>query len=474
METNSICVMGAAEIARKIRQKVFSPVDVLEAFRERAARWNGTLDALVTENENAPARAEQLTREIERGRLVGPLHGVPFTVKDAYDTASVRTTYGSLIYQDNVPQHDATIVRRLKNAGAVLLGKTNLPEFCLGVETENRIFGRTVNPWNLRRTPGGSSGGEAAAISAGLSPLGVGSDQGGSLRLPAHYCGIVGFKPTLGRIPITGHRPDTLHQFATAGMMARYVEDLRVALAITCGGDGTDWQASVPRVSEGSATPIGDLRVGYVAGDVFGPLDPEMSSAVEDAAARLKDGVASVAAVAEGRFPTVDCDLLSEGLYRAEGALSLADMMAGKEELLHPWIKAELGRATKGLREYLEGMAQVEQLRREMEQVFQAYDILICPVAPIVAPVCGADHIVVNGEERRLRSINRALQPFNLCGNPAVSVPYCLSRDGMPVGVQVVGPKFREWEVLTIAERIELVRPIGRELPTPAMANNIV
>jgi aspartyl-tRNA(Asn)/glutamyl-tRNA(Gln) amidotransferase subunit A len=142
--------------------------------------------------------------------------------------------------------------------------------------------------------------------------------------------------------------------------------------------------------------------------------------------------------------------------------------------LLYPWIKAELGRATKGLREYLEGMAQVQRLRWKMEQLFQSYDILICPVAPITAPVCGFDHITVNGEERRLRSVNRALQPFNLSGNPAASVPYCLASDGVPIGVQVVGGKFRELDVLAVAERIELARPMGRKLLEPGFVNSTV
>jgi aspartyl-tRNA(Asn)/glutamyl-tRNA(Gln) amidotransferase subunit A len=466
--------MGAAEIARNIRQKVFSPVEVVRAFQERAALLNPEINAVVTWNDQAIKQAEQLTSMAQKGQLLGPLHGVPFTVKDAYDTAGVRTTYGSLIYENNTPRYDATVARRLKEAGAILLGKTNLPEFCLGVETENRIFGRTLNPWDLRRTPGGSSGGEAAAISAGLSPLGVGSDQGGSLRLPAHYCGVFGFKPTIGRIPITGHRPDTLHQFATAGLMARYAEDLRVALSATCGADGADWYADVP-IGEGErVTPVERLRVGYVVGEAFGPLIPDVSRAAQEAAFCLKGLVASVAEVTDEQFPNVDCDLLSEGLYRAEGAPSLAEMIVGKEELLYPWIKAELGRATKGLREYLEGMAQVQRLRWKMEQLFQSYDILICPVAPITAPVCGFDHITVNGEERRLRSVNRALQPFNLSGNPAASVPYCLASDGVPIGVQVVGGKFRELDVLAVAERIELARPMGRKLLEPGFVNSTV
>lgn len=466
MYKDGICFLGAAELARRIRRRLISPNDVLSAFREQIEFLNPALNAIVTFNEAACDEAEKASAEILAGRVRGPLHGVPFTVKDAYDTAGIRTTSGSLLFGDNVPQADATIVARLRAAGAILVGKTNLPEFCLGVETENRLFGRTLNPWGAERTPGGSSGGEAAAISAGMSALGVGSDQGGSLRLPAHYCGIVGFKPTLGRIPVTGHRPDTLHQFATAGLMGRYVEDVRLGLSVAQGADHWDWYSQVPMRST-MATDFGKLRIGYVVGDTFGPLQPEISGAVLEVAGQLRGFVRSVSEVPVDSVLNIDCDILSEGLYRAEGERFLSKVIEGKENLLHPWIGKELGRATRELSDYLDAAARVEHLRREVQALFGQFDVLVCPVAPIVAPVFGRDHIVVNGEQRRLRSVNRALQPFNLCGNPAISVPYCLSSDGMPIGIQIVGDKYQEETVLGVAERLEALRPLGYTLPLP-------
>lgn len=470
MNAEDICALGVLSLARKIREGELSAVDVIAAYGERIERVNPDLNAIVTLNPNARKEAETVDQDASRGHFAGPLSGVPFTVKDAYDTAGVRTTRGSLIFKDEVPVHDATIVHRLRKAGAILLGKTNLPEFCLGVETENRIFGRTVNPWDRRRTPGGSSGGEAAALAARLSPLGVGSDQGGSLRLPAHYCGIVGFKPTLGRIPVTGHVPDTLHQYATAGMMARHAADLRLALSVTMGPDGYDWAAQLPASPAELASPLEGLRIGYISGDWFGSLEPEIVQAVEAAAKALDGQVASVWRVPDDFLAAADCDLLSEGLYRAEGKLSLSKIIAGHEDLLYPWIQAELSRATKGLSEYLESAARVEALKNDVQKLFREIDVLICPVAPIVAPLCGSDHIVVNGVQRRLRSINRAVQPFNLSSNPAMSVPYCLSAGGLPIGVQVVGRKFEEEAVLKVAEALESLRPAGSEFPAPSLA----
>ena len=202
--------IGYASLTRQaewIRTKALSPVEVLEAHLQRIRSLNPSLNAIVTLAAGSRERAREAEAAVMRGELWGPLHGVPFTAKDCFDTAGVRTTRGSKLFEHRLPAEDATAVRRLKQAGAILLGKTNLPEFALWSETSNEVFGQTRNPWNGDRTPGGSSGGEAAAVAAGLSPLGIGTDLGGSNRLPSHYCGIVGFKPTQGRIPSPANSP---------------------------------------------------------------------------------------------------------------------------------------------------------------------------------------------------------------------------------------------------------------------------
>src|SRR5262249_27776017 len=212
------------------------------------AEINPRLNAIVTLNPQAETQARMAEKAVMQGDSLGPLHGVPFTIKDCFDTAGIRTTRGSRFFADRIPKADATTVARFKAAGGILLGKTNTPEFAFWWETGNLVFGYTSNPWDLNRTTGGSSGGEAAAIAARLSPLGLGSDVGGSIRAPSHYCGVVGLKPTHGRIPLTGHYPEVLLRFMHAGPMARTVRDIALALGILAGGDDQDSYAQgLPR-----------------------------------------------------------------------------------------------------------------------------------------------------------------------------------------------------------------------------------
>lgn len=220
-----ICYADASKLARRIRDHEISPVEVLNAHLERIEAVNPKINAIVTMVDDSAEKARAAEAAVMRGDELGPLHGVPFTIKDCVDTAGVRTTRGSRLFQDYIPDADAPVVTRLKEAGGVFMAKTNMPEFALWGETDNLVFGRTVNPWNPKRTAGGSSGGEAAAIVSGLSPMGIGSDVGGSIRGPAHYCGIVGLKATHGRIPLTGHWPETLLRALHVGPMARTVRD---------------------------------------------------------------------------------------------------------------------------------------------------------------------------------------------------------------------------------------------------------
>ena len=218
--------LSATELADGIRSKTLSPVEVMRAHLERIEALNSKLNAVVTLVDAAMDKAREAEDAVMRGGLWGPLHGVPFTAKDSLDAEGVRTTRGSMLFEDHVPAQDATAVAWLKQAGGIFLGHINVPEFVFWFETDNLVFGRTENPWMEGRTPGGSSGGEAAAIAAGLSPLGIGSDLACSIRQPASHCGIVGLKPTHGRVPLTGHWPDTLLRFMHVGPMARTVKDV--------------------------------------------------------------------------------------------------------------------------------------------------------------------------------------------------------------------------------------------------------
>ena len=239
---------SATRLAEIIRTKEASPIEVVEAHIRRIEEVNSKLNAFVTTTfERAREEARSAEQKITRGESVGPLHGVPVSVKDTFETAGVRTVAGSRLLENNIPERDAPVVARLKQAGAIVLGKTNVPEFAMDYRSENLVFGRTNNPWDLGRVPGGSSGGEGAAIASGCSPAGVGSDLGGSIRVPSHFCGIVGLKPTPGRIPVTGHIPVCVGPFALAnsnGPLARRVEDLGLMLKVLAGFHPADPQSA--------------------------------------------------------------------------------------------------------------------------------------------------------------------------------------------------------------------------------------
>ena len=285
----------ATELAAKIRQKALSPVEVVQAHLDRIEQLNPTLNAIVFFTEDPLERAREAEAAVMRGDNLGPLHGVPYTLKDCIETAGMRMSLGSKIYNDYVSQEDAEVYTRLKAAGGILLGKTNMPEFALWWETDNEVFGLTRNPWNLERTAGGSSGGEVAAIAAGLSPFGLGTDLGGSIRAPASLCGVVGIKPTLGRIPYTGIQPQTLHRAIHVGPIARTVGDVALGMSILAGADEVDLYT--PPVPVPDYAPLTDpagwhsadltqLKMGW-SPTTGVPVDPEVQRSVAEAAAAM-------------------------------------------------------------------------------------------------------------------------------------------------------------------------------------------
>src|SRR5580692_8736283 len=285
---NEIILMDASRIAELIATRELSPVEVMRAHLSRIAEVNPKVNAIVALADGAMEAAKKAEAAVMSGEQVGPLHGVPFTAKDAIDAAGVLTQRGSPIFKGRVA--DATVVARLKAAGGILIAKTNTPEFSYSIETDNLLTGRTNNPWNLDYTPGGSSGGESAAIAAGMSPLGLGSDLSISLRGPAAHTGIVGLKATHGRIPMTGHFPQVPRRFWHIGPMARSVRDVALAYSLLAGPDGADGFSTSPLdldagVGVASNRP---LRVGWLASPgFFGPTDPEVVATVKAAAQAL-------------------------------------------------------------------------------------------------------------------------------------------------------------------------------------------
>src|SRR5580704_8856201 len=287
---SDIIYSEATRLAELIRTREVSPLEVVQAHLDRIEAINPKLNAIVTVAGDALAAARAAEAAVLAGDELGPLHGVPFTAKDSIDTAGVMTQRGSPIFKGRIPETDATSVARLKSAGAILLAKTNLPEFSYSTETDNLLTGRANNPWNLDRTPGGSSGGESAAIAAGMSPLGLGTDLAISVRGPAAHTGIVSLKPTHGRIPMTGLWPRVPRRFWHVGPMARSIRDLALAYSQLIGPDGEDaYSTSTVSFDAGiGRAPYRQLRVGWLVEPGFGPIDPEVAATVVAAAEALK------------------------------------------------------------------------------------------------------------------------------------------------------------------------------------------
>jgi aspartyl-tRNA(Asn)/glutamyl-tRNA(Gln) amidotransferase subunit A len=465
--SDAICYADATELAARIRAKDLSPVEVLHAHLQRIDALNPTLQAVVTLVDGAMDRARQAEAALMRGELWGPLHGVPFTIKDCVDTAGVRTTRGSRLFAEYVPSADATGVSRLKQAGGILMAKTNMPEFALWWETGNRVFGFTQNPWKWGHTAGGSSGGEASAIAAGLSPLGIGSDVGGSIRQPAHYCGIVGLKATHGRIPLTGHWPETLLRFMHVGPMARTVRDVALALTLLAGPDGHDPYAlpvPVPPVPDFRAS-LPRLRVGWCAAGPFAPVAPEVQDAVARAASALAELGCQVQPVALAAWEQRPAQDISMALFTAEGGQYLEPIIAGRQADLAPSMQWRLSLPSPTLREYLGALAACEALRHDMARYFTQYDLLLCPTGTVPAHPHNASELTIGNETVGPRHTIRATVPFDLTGSPAISVPFGISPEGLPIGVQLVARHFDELTLLRVAAALDALHTTSQRRP---------
>jgi amidase len=419
----------------------------------RVESLNPVLNAVVQLNTKAArAAAAAADRALRRREHVGPLHGVPFTVKDSFDTAGIITTAGTTGRRSFVPARDATVVARLRAAGAIVLGKTNTPELTLSYETDNLVYGRTSNPYDLSRTSGGSSGGAAAAIAACGSPLDICSDTGGSIRVPSHFCGIAGLKPTSGRIPRTGHVisfDGVFQPFTQPGPMARRVEDLIMVLPILAGPDGLDpWIAPVP-LRDPNAVSIRRLRIKIHGDNGIRRPDASCVRSVHDAAAAL---VAAGCDVDEFRprelAATYD---LGNRLWRAAGSATVRRLLAasGTTEVSPPlraWLNAP---ATALAEDWTALLEQLDQARSRMLALFKECDAILCPPCAFTALEHGAT------QREDLDSGFSYSEVFNYLGWPAAVVRCGATGGGLPVGVQIVSSPWREDIVLALARALE-------------------
>ncbi|GJD50901.1 Acylamidase [Methylobacterium crusticola] len=463
MVARNLTAADATELAALVRSREVSPVEVVQAHLDRVAAVNPRLNAVVTlAAEQALAAARHAEAAVMAGAGLGPLHGVPFTVKDSLDTADVPTLRGSPLFAGRVPRTDATSVARMKRAGAILLAKTNLPEFAFWTETDNLLTGRTNNPWDLARTPGGSSGGESAAIAAGMSPIGIGSDVAISVRGPSAHTGIAALKPTHGRIPATGHWPEVPRRFWNIGPMARSVRDVALGYAIMAGPDGIDGYAASPGDLDAGLgpDPARQVRVGVMTEPGFGPVAAEVAGTVEAAAHALRDLGCAVEPV---RIPVLEASdgvALSAALFGAEIKPEFQRVAADRPGPLFWTGEAVLGRPDVAADAYVRAHQAVERLKDAMAAYFARHDVLLCPVTPIPAPPHGLPEFVIDGRTVPARHILSATVPFNLTGLPAMTVRFGTSREGLPIGVQLVSRAFAESTILGLAARLEAVRGI--------------
>lgn len=452
-----ICFADAVQLAKRIRIKVVSPVEVVKAHLERIGTINPKINAIVTIADDVLEKARAAEAAVMSGQTLGPLHGVPFTCKDMFDITGVRTTRGSKLFEDRIATTDATVAARLKQAGGIFLAKTNVPEFALWWETDNLVFGRTNNPWNPERTSGGSSGGEAAAIASGLSPLGIGSDLGGSIRIPAHHCGIVGFKPTHGRVPLTGHWPEVVLRAMHLGPMARTVKDVALALHLMAGPDGIDPYAMpvpLPEVPDPKAS-LPKLRIGWSAEQGFAPVSLEVQKIVEKAAVSLASLGCEVEDVPLDTLVQNDAQAISALIWTTESGFYFEPLIAGREAELYPVLQKRLAAPWPEQRVYLKAMADWETLKHDMALYFRHYDLLLCPTSPLAAYPHSLPELTIGGKTVAARHQLSTTLPWDLTGSPAISIPFGQSSDGLPLGVQLVGRHFEDSTVLKVAMALE-------------------
>ena len=451
-----IVFASAAALARGIRAKKFSSEEVVAAYLKRIEEVNPKLNAIVLQLAGqALAQARKADQAAARGSRLGPLHGVPMTVKDSIDTAGVVTTGATKGYTKRVAKRDAAAVARMKAAGAILLGKTNLPEMAMACETDNLVFGRTNNPYNLERSVAGSSGGEASIIAAGGSPIGIGSDAGGSIRLPAHFCGIVGMRQSNGRVPITGHIPvegmGVAIDFGVLGLMSRWVEDIVLGLPLISGPDGWDPSAFSMPWNDPAGASLRGLRVAFYTDNGIESPDADTVRTVQETAKALAD--AGMRVEEERPDAIARVRQIFFGLFGPDGGAAFRKFLGkiGSSEI-HPMTQQTIDAMKKYAQPSVEGLVNVIGdrfgMRVGMVEFMQKYDLLLSPVAATAATPHGRFQTAIP------ESISYTCL-HNLTGWPAISLRAGASRDGLPIGVQIAALPWRENILLRAAQHVE-------------------
>ena len=458
----------ATALAELIRTKASSPVEIVQAYLDRIEALNPKLNAIVTIADDALRSAKAAEVAVMAKENLAPLHGVPFTAKDSIDTAGVLTQRGSLIFKGRVPGTDATSVARMKKAGGILLAKTNLPEFSYWIESDNLLTGRSNNPWDVTRTPGGSSGGESAAIAAGMSPIGLGTDLAISIRGPASQTGISSLKATHGRVPMTGIWPRVPRRFWHVGPMARSIRDLALAFSQLTGPDGQDgFATSTSEFDAGVGRQFyRQLKVGWMVGPGFGPVDPEVAATVQTAAEALRDVGIFVEQVA---IPALEKDFALDvfnKLHVMEMKPAFREVTAGHEDQMYKMAKAMLLLPDTSMQDFIDAEQAAERICDGYADYFSRYDALITHVLPIPAHKHGVDAFEIDGQTVDATYLQGATVPLNITGLPGVAMRFGTSKEGLPINVQIVGKWQAESTILHVASLLEGVSPVRDLHPT--------
>jgi Asp-tRNA(Asn)/Glu-tRNA(Gln) amidotransferase A subunit family amidase len=448
-------------MAARIRDGIVTATELLDAHLAQIERWNPKLNAFVCIDEDGARLAAKSADEAVRAkRPLGPLHGVPLTIKSSIDVAGMPCETGTRLRAGHVPAVDAPLVSRLKKAGAVILGNTTVPEFLMAWETHSGLYGTTNSAWDLERTPGGSSGGEAAAIAACCSAGGIGSDGGGSIRVPAHFSGICGLKPTPGRIPATGHFPSSVGPFALLGVvgpMARTIRDVELMFQAVAGPDNGDPNAAPVPLRRADAASLRETRIGYFEDDGRTPVTAETRRAIRRSADVLREAGFAVEPFRPDGLE--EARQLWRVLFVDGAAMVLRQAYHGREtemySIVREIVEASAGDPPLTAEHLLDTLFRRDILRSRFLNQMERYPILLCPVNAVPAFRHRERSWIVDGQTVEYLDASSYSQWFNLLGNPGAVVPMDRSDQGLPIGVQIVGRPWEEERVLAVAAVLE-------------------
>ncbi len=447
-----------SDIAPKLKKKELSPVDLTNVMFDRIDEVDEQINSYITVmKQEALADAKRAEQEIMDGHYRGPLHGVPIAVKDLLNTKGIRTTSGSKVLADNLPDLDATVITKLREAGAIILGKLNMHEFAFGVTNKNNHYGDAKNPWDVERTPGGSSGGSGAAVAAGLAFVAIGSDTGGSIRTPAALCGIYGLKPTFGRVSKHGAIP-LAWSLDHLGPMARNVEDLAIALEAIAGFDSNDpttVEKSVPRYQSELHDTLAGIKIGVPTNYFFDFVEEEVEQSVRHAIATMEKLGATLVDI---NIPELSLAEFSELVtIQAEAATYHHDMLTEKSHLYGNDVRTTLqaGELVTAV-QYIQAQQARRKIQEAVSRAFAEVDVIAAPSLPMTAPKWKENFKIIKGESKAITAeFVRFAAPANLTGIPSLSLPTGFSSDGLPMSMQLMGRAFEELRLLQVASALE-------------------